>query len=106
MVRMAKNVIAAMHIGQGGSREPRKAIVNELMRAGYGKAKAETWVDTFIDTGDIYIVGSDTIYGTELYTTRWWTNHTMPPRRRVSTPRINADLLTEEERAILGGGAE
>lgn len=106
MVRMPKNVIAAMHIGQGGSREPKKAIVNELIRAGYGKTKAESWVDTFIDTGDIYIVGSDAIYGTELYTTKWWTSYTMPPRRRVSTPRINADLLTEEEHAILGGGVE
>ena len=106
MVRMPKNVIAAMHMGQGGSVETKKAIVNELIRAGYGKTKAENWVDTFIDTGDIYAIGSDAVYGCELYTTKWWTHCKMPPRRRTSTPRINADLLTEEEYAILRGKAE
>lgn len=106
MVRMPKNIIAAMHMGQGGSIETKKTIVDELIRAGYGKTKAENWFNTFIDTGDIYAVGSDAVYGYELYTTKWWTHCTMPPRRRKSTPRINADLLTEEEHAILRGKAE
>ncbi len=102
MVRLPQNVIASMHVGQGGSRETKREIVNALIRAGYGKAKAEGWVETYISTGDIYIVGSDATFGVELYTTKWWTSYTMPPRRRVSTPRISADLLTEEERAIMG----
>lgn len=102
MVRMANNVIAAMHIGQSGALETKKSIINALIRAGYGDKKAEKWFNTYIDTGDIYAVGSDSVYGRELYTTRWWTSYTMPPRRRVTSPRINAESLTEEERAIIG----
>ncbi len=101
MVRTAANVIAGMHVGQAGIREPKKEIVAALMRAGYGEEKAKKWVENFITTGDVYIVGSDAITGLELYTTKWWTSYAMPPRRRISRPRIDAELLTDEERALL-----
>ena len=106
MVRMANNLIASMHVGEGGARETKTALINQLIRNGYGEKKARDWIESFIRTGDIYLVACEADYGRELYTTRWWTSHTMPPRRRVSTPRISADALTEEEHAILRGEAE
>lgn len=102
MVRMANNLIAAMHMGERGAREPKSALVNELISHGYGEEKAIKWIETFIKTGDVYLVACDAELGRELYTTKWWTPIQMPPRRRISRPRINADALTEEELEIIG----
>lgn len=106
MVRMAGNVIASMHIGQAGARATKREMENALIEEGYGKVKAKRWVEDLIETGKIYAVASDPIYGHELFTTVWWTAYTMPPRRRIKRPRIDADQLTEEECAILQKVAE
>lgn len=100
MVRLPQNIIASMAIRSPGMHSAtKKELTNALIEGGYGPVKAAKWIDTFIGTGAIYIVGTDAIYGRELYRAKWWNSTTL--LTRVKSPRIRAAPLTEQEKAIL-----
>lgn len=98
MVRMPQNVLASMAIGKPGLQATKKELIACLEEGGYGPAKAKKWVETYIDTGAIRLVGQDPVYGRELYVCKWWGS--MPTITRTIPQRVRVDL-TEDEAAII-----
>lgn len=98
MVRMPQNILAAMGEGKPGLQATYTELANELINNGYGETKAKRWIDTLIDSGAIRLVGSDAIYGRELYVCKWWGS--LPMISRVKARRVSVEL-TEEELAII-----
>lgn len=105
MVRLPQNIIAAMAIQTPGIRTAtKKELCNALINSGYGQTKARKWIETFIETGALQLVGEDPIYGLELYSAKWWTPNGLITR--VKSPRIESAPLTDAEMMIIKAVAE
>ena len=105
MVRLPQNIIAAMAIQTPGIRTAtKKELCNALINCGYGQTKARKWIETFIDTGALQLVGEDPVYGLELYSAKWWTPNGLITR--VKSPRIKNLTLTDEEMMLIEAMAE
>lgn len=100
MVRLPQNIIGSMHMGQPGATATHKELVHALINQGYGRTKAEGWISAFIETGQIFQTGSTNPFGLELYSCTWWGSPLTAPRR-LKSPRIKAEELTEQERRVL-----
>lgn len=98
MVRMPQNILAAMGEGKPGLQATYMELANELINNGYGEVKAKRWIDTLIDSGAIRLIGSDAIYGRDLYVCKWWGS--VATITRIKQRKITVELTEEEAELI------